>query len=100
MVKITYKGPADIRVLTAADLKVDGFEDTQFLKNESMEVSELAAEKLLSKPKIYGRFIRTPDHVEAQDADTSTEPPSPDSTSQRGVDSPAGETAATSRKKS
>lgn len=100
MAKITYKGPADVRALSAADLGVDGFEGASFLKNQSVEVDDAVAEKLLSRPKTYGRFIRTRETVDAEAESAEVAPPKPDSTSQLGVDSAAGETAATSRKKS
>lgn len=98
MAKIIYKGLADVRVLNAGDVKVDGFEPTTFRRHEPTEVPEAVAEALLSKPRTYGRFIRAREEVSTQAA--NVEPPKPDSTSQLGVDSAAGETAATSRKKS
>ena len=96
MAKVIFKG-TDRRVLSAKDLKVDGFETTTFVRNEPTEVTDDVAKLLLSKPRTFGRFINAP-----ADAEASTETadvPAPDSTSQLGVDSAAGETAATSRRK-
>ena len=91
MAKVIFKG-TDRRVLSAQDLKVDGFETTTFVRNEPTEVTDEVAKLLLGKPRTFGRFITAPADAEAPASDEGT--PSPDSTSQLGVDSPAGSTAA------
>jgi hypothetical protein len=85
MAKIIYKGLADVRVLNAGDVKVDGFEPTSFRRHEPTEVSDAVAEAILSKPRTYGRFIV------AREA--------PAEATKAGVEAPADKPAATSSKK-
>lgn len=97
MRKVIYKGLADVRTLSGSDLKLDDFETTDFRRNEAVEVSDEAAKLLLGRPRVFGRFIEAP----AEEAKATAEGnqtleeavDSPDSTSQLGVDSPAGATA-------
>lgn len=58
MTNIVYKGKADRRVLSAADLKSHGveFTKTTFNRGEAQEVDEAVAEVLISNPKIFGKF--------------------------------------------
>lgn len=101
MAKITYKGLADVRILSADDLKahgLEGFETTEFRRHQPTEVSDEAAELILSKRRLFGRFVKIDEEaLEALAAKRTAEAEGSveaDSTSQLGVDSPAGSTAA------
>lgn len=105
MARITYKGLADVRTLTDNDLKahgLEGFETTDFRRHQPTEVSDEAAELILKKPKLFGRFVKIDEAAleelearRAAEAEGDLEQvDEADSTSQLGVDSPAGSTAA------
>lgn len=102
MAKITYKGIADVRTLTDNDLKahgLEGFETIDFRRHQPTEVSDEAAELILSKPRLFGRFVKIDEaaleELEAKrTAEAEGAVDEADSTSQLGVDSPAGSTAA------
>lgn len=100
MAKVIYRGLADVRILDAKDMKsqgLEGFSKTEFKRFEPTEVSDEAAELILSKPRIFGKFERVTEdeaeQMEAQDAEAGDDTAEADSTSQLGVDSPAGTTA-------
>lgn len=105
MAKITYKGMADTRTLGADDLKahgLEGFETTEFRRHQPTEVSDEVAKLILSKPRLFGRFVQIDEATlealaakQAAEAEGALEEPGEaDSTPQLGVDSPAGSTAA------
>lgn len=105
MAQVIYKGLADVRTLGANDLKahgLEGFETTEFRRHQAVEISDEAAKLILSKPRIFGRFIElTKERVEALETQAAEaeaaaleQTGQADSTSQLGVDSPAGSTAA------
>lgn len=102
MAKITYKGMADVRTLDGNDLKahgLEGFETTEFRRHQPIEVSDEAAKLILSKPRLFGRFVQIDEAaLEELQAKRTAEAEGAvveaDSTSQLGVDSPAGDTAA------
>ena len=57
--KIKYDGPADIRILAAADLAkagVEGFRKTEFFKGELTEVTSEVADALLGDADLFGTF--------------------------------------------
>jgi hypothetical protein len=57
--QIAYTGKADIRVLSAADLKLLGVEDfrkTEFKRNQTVEVEDNVAEALLGSKQLKGQF--------------------------------------------
>jgi len=79
MAKVVYKGPFDIRELSAADLAkvgVPGFRKTSFFRDEPIEVTDEVHVALTSHELFDGEFFElaeTEALPELEDAKTSSE---------------------------